>query len=391
VAIPVFRKLVAGRLENDVPPSPFNTFSAAGDVDGDGRPDLVVSGRNGRMAWLQNRGPAQTWPLRVIAEPGCMECGGCLLDLTGSGCADIVNGGDWRSDELRWWQNPGPQGLEDGRPWPVRFIARTGRTQFHDIRAGNVTNTGRPSLVFTNQGSGTTLYRLPLPLDPTVSPWPGLEVIARGLAEPNPRVPGGRQPEEGLAIGDVDGDGLAELVCGVHWYKYDRGAWQAHRYARDYLTTKIAIGDLDGDGRNEIILSEGDRCIYGWGAEGGKLAWFKPGPDVTALWEEHRLAEGLLDAHSLQVGDLTGSGAPDILVGEIGLADPRTDAYLHRPPRLLVYANDGRGGFTPHLIDEGAGTHDALLLDLFGDGRLAIFAKPLHGPEKWNIHLWVQE
>lgn len=381
---PVFQKTVIGEVNNDIPPGAINTFSAAGDINGDGLIDFAICGRNGRMVWLENPGRDGEWRQHLIDEPEMMECGGTLYDLTGNGLLDLINGGDGRLDEIYWWENPGPAGGK----WRRRLIAKTGHCQFHDTIIGDVTGDGRMSLIFDNQREGTTIYRVPLPMDPRVSPWPGIEVIAAGKTEPNPHAEGGVQPEEGLAIGDLDGDGRNELVCGTRWYKYlgPGKGWECHQFARGYITTKIAIGDLDGDGRNEIVLSEGDPCVYGQ-TEGGKLAWFKPGKTLTGLWEEHILADGLLDAHSLQIGDLCGNGRADIFVGEIGMAD-KTDHYANRPPLLLVYENDGHANFTRHVIDEGTGTHEAVLVDLGNRGVLDIIGKPLHGEEKWQVHVW---
>jgi len=100
------------------------------------------------------------------------------------------------------------------------------------------------------------------------------------------------------------------------------------------------------------------------------------------------LEDFLLDAHSLQLGDVCGNGRLDILVGEVGVADGETDDYIVRPPRLIVYENQGNGSFSRHIIDEGTGIHDALLVDMRNAGVLDIVGKPLHGPEKWNVHVY---
>jgi len=387
MAAPRFTKVTIGRLENDVPPAAMNTFHAVGDINGDGRPDIVVSGRNGRMVWFENTGDRGNWPVHPVEDVEAMECGGQIRDLTGDGLGDIINGNDFRGHQIFWWANPGPR----GGAWQRRAIATTDLSQFHDTTVGRLAGEDADSLVFTNQVRGTNIYRVPLPADPTQAPWPNLQVIATARGEPFVKADGTDriQPEEGLAIGDVDGDGVNEIVCGTHWYKLVGGRWCGHKFASGYITTKIAIADIDGDGRNEILLAEGDPCVYGK-AQGGKLAWFKRGPDARAPWTEHVLLEGLHDAHSLQVGDLCGNGRPDILCGEVGVANRADDRYV-RPPRLIVLENEGRGRFTPHVIDEGTGIHDAVLADMLGRGVLDIVGKPLHGDEKWHVHVYFND
>lgn len=375
---PVFIKKSIGELIN---PNNINTFSNVGDINNDGLPDIVISGRNGKMVWFENKGKDCEWDMHLIDEVENMECGGSLYDLTGNGYLDIINGGDWRSDEIWWWENPG----NADRKWKKRLIAKTSHTQFHDTIIGDITGDGTISLIFNNQHAtnGTNIYRIPLPEDPFLSPWQNIELIATGKTELNIYRKEGVQPEEGLAIGDIDGDGKNELVCGTHWYKYYNGKWLCHKFATGYITTKVAIGDIDEDGTNEIILSEGDPCVYGK-TQGGKLSWFKPKDTITNIWDEHILEDFLLDAHSLQLGNICGNGNLDIFVGEVGMASKRDT----NPPRLIVFENDGKANFTRYIIDEGTGIHDALLVDMRNKGVLDIVGKPLHGPEMYKVLVW---
>ena len=91
---------------------------------------------------------------------------------------------------------------------------------------------------------------------------------------------------------------------------------------------------------------------------------------------------------SLQVENVCDNGRLDILVGKVGVADRDTDGYTVRLPRLILYENQGSGDFARHVIDEGTGIHDALLVDMRNVGVLDIVGRPLHGPEKWNVHVY---
>lgn len=385
---PGFTKKIIGELVNAIGPGQMNTFCNVGDFNNDGFIDFVVCGRYGKMVWLENKGGTGEWEQHLIDEADKLECGGSVIDLNGDGYPDIINGSEGGYDEIYWWENPCKPDVK----WKKRLIAKTGHGQFHDTIIGEVKNDGRKYLVFDNQQDGTTVYCVPLPKDPTVSPWPDIEVIAAGKRLPNPWSNRGYQPDEGLAVGDVDNDGKLEVVCGITWYKYVDGKWEEHIFTNEhYITNKIAIGDIDGDGKNEIVLSEGDALIYGK-KEGCKLAWFKPKDDVNDLWEEHVIDSGLLDAHTLHLADLCGNGYLDIFAAEIGSADNTTDDYKFRLPRLMVYENDGKGNFpVRYIIDEGTGTHEAQLVDLRNKGVLDIIGKPLHGPEKWKIHAWYND
>ncbi len=371
--IPRFRRTTIGELDNSGDGGDMNTLFNVADLNRDGRPDIFTSGRDGKMAWFENR-PDGSWVRHIVSRISHQECGGQAYDLDGDGWPDIINGGDWRSDELTWWRNPGTGGGE----WSRYPIVRTGANQFHDEMIGDVTGDGKLSLVFWNEGAAS-LSVVPLPKDPTVTPWPRIEVIGRDRKEKG-------QPEEGIAIHDIDGDGRNEIVAGTWWYKHTAGKWETHKFARDYITTVIAVGDIDGDGRPEVVLAEGDACIYGY-PQGGKLGWFKPGEDIRAPWKEHRIDEQLLDPHSVQLGRLCSRRNLDLVIGEIG----KKESLDTQPPRLLLYENDGSGRFSRHVIEQGIGTHHARLADFRRTGRLDIASRPLHGADRWKIFIWFNE
>jgi len=102
---PNFVKRIVGEL---VSPDNINTFSAVGDINNDGLPDIVICGRNGKMVWFENS--ALEWEKHLIDNVSHMECGGSLYDINGDGYLDIINGSDYMADEIYWWENPGTTG-----------------------------------------------------------------------------------------------------------------------------------------------------------------------------------------------------------------------------------------------------------------------------------------
>lgn len=345
-----------------------------GDLNADGQPEIIIAQRAPMTeAYWLGRSACGQWQRHTIDDTfGRAEAGGCLADLTGTGRLDLILGGDYKGDEICWWQCP----ADPTQPWQRRLICRIPRTQSHDQMLADVDGDGRLELYFWNQGS-RTLFCVPVPDDPRVSPWPGLHSVAGGLKE------------EGLCVADVDGDGKLELIAGLSWYRpLGNGLWERHEFARGYVSPRSVVADFDGDGRVEIAISEGDASLYGRPL--GRVVLFKASSDATALWEPHVLHEGLVEPHSIQVADFDGDGRPDLFVGEAGLPkgnDPH-------PPAQRIFQNQGGGRFVEHIIDEGVGTHEAKVIVL--DSKIGIAGKPYRGLNAVNrdgeadcVHLWL--
>ena len=95
-----------------------------------------------------------------------------------------------------------------------------------------------------------------------------------------------------------------------------------------------AIADVNGDGRNDIVLAP----MY----EGGGLVWYQAPKDVSGVWQRHMIDGTVNFVHqgSLQIGDFSGDGHPDIAFAEQDQSPTR---------RVGVFYNVKGNGTSWHL------------------------------------------
>ncbi len=338
------------------PPGSHHDITLIADVNGDGRNDIIIGGKQGdvNLFWYEN----PSWTRHDMAFAPELEAGGVVLDVTGNGRLDVVVGQQIGGNELYWFECP-PDPTDR---WPKRIIEDR-FIKYHDQVVGDVDGDGEPEIVVLSQKSRVLVY-YDIPSDPHVEPWPRecCHVIAEEIDN-----------LEGLAIVDIDGDGRNEVTAGPNIYRPGAGLdepWSVESLGLDFLQTRVCVADLDGDGRLEMVLSEAER-------HPGRLAWCAP-PD----WEPHMLRDDLFHAHSLEIADFNGDGLPDIFVAEMGLG-------RNENPRMFVYVNRGGAEFEEVIFQEGIPTHEAKVGDLTGDGRPDIVGKP-YQPER-HIDVWFNE
>ena len=327
---------------DDSPVGEHNDVCLIGDINGNGRNDIVIGGKYGEdnIVWYENPG----WERHTIGS-ACLEAGGCLVDLTGNGRLDLYvgNPADKISNtELYWFECPG----DSTQRW-TRHLITDRFVKYHDQAVGDLDGDGEIELLFASQNSSVVGY-FDIPDDPRVSPWPDdcLHIIAEDCHA------------EGLVIVDLDGDGQNEVIAGPGFYKRRAdGRWE-RTALMDELDprTLAAVGDLDGDGVPDIVLSEGE-------LDAGKVVWFK-GPD----WTPTLLGDGFFHPHTLEIADFDGDGLLDVLVGEMGLG-------RHANPREVIFRNVGGGTFKAEVV-ANLPTHGAKAGDITGNGLPDIVGKP---------------
>jgi len=369
-ADPPWKRLSSASGDLPVPlTSDQQTGSMVGDIDGDGRLDFVITNRkHGNAAiWMQNT--TQGWTQHVL-DPGPLniEAGGVLFDVDGDGHLDMVAGGDSSTNEVWWWENPHPH---FDQPWKRHTIKQSGKTQHHDVMIGDVLGEGRGQLVFWNQGAQALfLARIPEHPRTLTGPWP-MQVICQADA-----------PMEGMAMADVDDDGVLEVIGGGRWYKHEgKTQFTAHLIDEAQKFSRCAAGKLiKGRAGVQVVFCNGDGC--------GPLKWYEQGSDGSWLGHD-LLGEDLIHGHSLRVGDVDGDGNLDIFCAEMAKWADWTQTVDYPRSHLWVFYGDGRGNFEKVTIFKGGyGTHEARLADFFGRGRLDILSKPYEAGAP-GVDIWV--
>jgi len=267
-----------------------------GDMDGDGRPEVVVGSNEeydgtGRMYAFHGDGtPLDRWPRVLPSVPVLPFVGeglpnsSAMADVDGDGKIDVaVSGivalpsvirGDGTLVGTMSNENYGVNSNSDDAP---SFVAIANGS------FGDLDNDGRPDLVWNSAGIGF--------LDAFASAG-GRVNFDHHVGAWNTRtqqyLPGFPQRADdhqffmNPAIADVDDDGKPEVLTGSGGY-YLR-AWNVDgdqpagwpKFSGGWITSSPAVGDVDGDGRLEVAVATREGWLWVWNTGGrtdGRVDW----------------------------------------------------------------------------------------------------------------------
>jgi hypothetical protein len=372
--------------QQSIPAFTPNVTLAAVDVDGDGTTDLLASGAAG--TWAANDG------LGNFTVMDTMPVNGIHADLDSDGDLDLALNTNTSCD-VKWLRNDGA-----GIAWSTVDVEIFNAYNLSGTRQafGDVDGDGTTDMVFTHGQGIIGWYPNPLG-DGNFGP---RERIGQCLGGGN-----------GMQVFDVDLDGDLDVVSSAYygdwltWYANDgAGTFGSQQLIAEHLENVDLIGsaDLDGDGFGDLITTKPEAAVVR--NNNGGSSWSAmalPGNGVAATIAD---LDGDGDADLIGTGTwytndgnggFTAVPSTELdITGRMSTADMNgdgiVDIVIGNTTTLNVLLNDGAGNFT--TITSAVGAVSFSLADLDGDGDIDVAAIPTNwyendGQGNFATHTWI--
>ncbi len=360
-------------IDSDGPNDPWG--KSTGDIDGDGRIDLIIAGHypnaptlwerilskfrlyeidwNAKsfLVWYKN----PNWQKYVVSNNFRFRTDAEVADINGDGHNDIVAIAD---EGLFWFNNPDWQSYQ------------IDEKILHDIEVADFDQDGDIDIVARNQSlfkhNNANILHFYRQDSPKQWFYMAVETIQG----------------EGLKVADIDGDSKLDVIVNNFWLKNPGNLsplyqWQPIPHCKTYTWPHVFIdtADFNNDGKLDIVLSPAEPA-----GKHHRISWCEAPSKFAENWIE-RIIDPNVESivHSVRAGDLNNDGLTDILTAEMPQGED--------PDNINIYWNSNSGLDWELETVSNIGSHSMRLVDIDGDSYLDFFGANWRG-ENEDIKLW---
>ena len=338
-------------LDNKLPPAGqkfHGDCKAAGDIDGDGNPDIILAGST--LAWYAY----PDWRRTEIATAENqfttdMQVG----DVDGDGDLDVIVP-DGPLGKLAWFENPRPKGDPKTSHWERHLIGEQG-TWAHDLEVADINHDGKLDIVTRKDQTILWLQRNPNEFQRIV--------ISTAM-----------ENGEGLALADLNADGRVDMLQNGYWLEAPHDPANTNWKRRNIVgnmprQVAVSAADINADGRLDVLLAPAESR--------GRLSWFEAPSNLDdGAWVEHAIDPDVDFMHTFKIADVNNDGLPDLVTAEMQQSSRK---------RVSVYYFDKKTW--KQQVIARTGSHNVRIADIGSDGDIDIIGANWGG-DYHPLELW---